>query len=248
MILSSGDFFLLYDKKKDTCLVTDCGGRSNKKYIFKNKTFLDILDIVDNKIIKNFDNKYALLSHLHSDHYNGFEQLSKKHLDYFDCFFLPYIAPGKKGCHILIDCAILCFLIYPKHFTSTVLSRNILKVIPMATSLSRSIKTVGRKDVIKVFNDSINVLWPPKDGAMWSNSFTEKCSTLISQLISSLNQSSTNNSLSIIRKSLQEYFDIIFSQENSKEQLLKISSEIDNIYEKLDWVRETSQETINNFV
>jgi hypothetical protein len=155
-----GDCFLLSDT--DDVMMVDCGTLS-----LSDSVFHPIVDNIKNTYIDVKKKRQALITHLHLDHYSGFEYIADKHGKVFDSVFIPYltIKDSKSGEIVLLELAIYCYVMLGRNSHCFKLSEKILKQLDVITKLTdyANIFCLSTGNKFNIGSKKHEVIWPDRE-------------------------------------------------------------------------------------
>lgn len=192
-----GEFIEIENDKN--ILIVDCGCENKKS--FKSEKSMTFKEHVENCgiiycLIEN--KKYAMISHFHEDHINGFVYLENCR---FHKVFVPYISSYSKGAFIFKK-ALLAYLFGGYGIRKSV--KSYLYQVELVAKLSAKrisgIVPVGRGDKFEIGEDNHEILWPPK-----LNSIEIHLTELNSAIIKLNNDEELSNIIELIDKLFAEY-------------------------------------------
>jgi hypothetical protein len=211
-----GDCFVLSDK--DDVMMVDCGTISVDDNIF----FQTVEDI-KRDYIDGAEMKQALITHLHLDHYKGFEYLSENYTKPFNKVYIPYltIKDSKSNEIVLLELAIYCYVMFGRNSLCYKLSEKILKQLDVITKLTDygNIYCLSTEDKFNIGSKKYEVIWPDREFE-----FEDKLSDYLKEL---------NDIYSVNREFIEVKEKIM---ENMKKWYAYTSPEYDNIDSKVQGI------------
>jgi ribonuclease BN (tRNA processing enzyme) len=226
-----GDCFVLSDT--DDVMMVDCGTVS-----LNDNVFYKAVEDIKKDCIDGVKTKQALITHLHLDHYKGFEYLSKKYTNLFNKVYIPYLAINDKSTQeiVLLELAIYCYVMLGRNSLCYKISEKILKQLDVITKLAdySSIYSLSTGNQFNISNKKYDVIWPDREFE-----FEEKLSYYVKELNEIHSKNSTfievKNKIIENMKKWYAYTSIDYENTDSKVQKIEelIQSQRDAIA-KLD--------------
>lgn len=209
-----GDCSILYNKK--SCLLVDYGGDKIKKQ--------NCLNSIVN-LLSNFQEKSLMISHLHSDHYDGIPLLANQVT--FDNIYMPDYISG-FGIYILASALFL------KNNRIITLAKQILSLPKLffkngLIHKNTNIYFLVSGDLIKNNLDNFEVLLPKKYNCKLSSELMRKI----------INNNPINKIVEFYKNHLKNI------TENIDEYLNAINDKIENIYFEIDMLIEKEEQIFN---
>jgi beta-lactamase superfamily II metal-dependent hydrolase len=226
-----GDCFVLSDT--DDVMMVDCGTIS-----LDDNDFYKAVEDIKKDYIDGVETKQALITHLHLDHYKGFEYLSKKYTNPFNKVYIPYLAINDENTKeiVLLELAIYCYVMFGRNSHCYKLSEKILKQLDVVTKLTdySNIYCLSTGNQFNIGNKKYDVIWPDREFE-----FEEKLSDYLKELNEIFSENSefieVKNKIIEIMKKWYTYTSLDYENTDSKAQRIEelIQSQRDAIA-KLD--------------
>lgn len=151
---------------KNECLLIDCGSES--------KYQKDYFENVSLEIIK-YNKRYAMISHFHKDHINGFMNIASEHPHMFEKVYIPHIFTMRHP--NITDMELIKYFLEKKYFPGNA-TATLWEFLELLCKNLQKTKLLKReKSAFKWGEDIFDVLWPIPEKLVHAKLFNsvEKC-------------------------------------------------------------------------